>query len=69
MLMQFFTSYADPVTLEPITHRGSIAAKYMRGWFWVDLVSVFPTNYIVKLTGVEKVRRRRRRRRRRRVLR
>ena len=47
---QFFTSYNDPVTLEPIAHRKSICQRYMRGWFWIDAISVFPTNYIVKVT-------------------
>eukprot|EP01051_Picozoa_sp_SAG22_P004500 SAG22_NODE_243_length_14055_cov_3.073015_8_plen_350_part_00 len=54
MIMQFFTSFNDPVTLEPIAHRWRIFWHYTHfpgGWFWIDIVSVFPFNYLLQLSG------------------
>ena len=36
-----------------IQHRGVIAITYMRGWFVIDLLAIFPIAYIQKLMPVD----------------
>lgn len=37
-----------PVTSELITDKTRIAKRYLRTWFWIDLLATFPSDYIVK---------------------
>jgi hypothetical protein len=40
MFLTFFTSYYEE--LELVSNFKSIACKYLKFWFWIDLLSVFP---------------------------
>ncbi len=37
-----------PATSELITDHKRIAKRYLRSWFWIDLLATFPSDYIVK---------------------
>jgi hypothetical protein len=42
MIITFFTSITDHDKLQEETNIKIIAKHYMTGWFWIDLVSIFP---------------------------
>jgi len=46
-IMNFFQCYKDPDTLEVIIDRKMIALKYMKGWFTIDCISIFPFDLIL----------------------
>lgn len=54
LIMNFFVAYENPVTGELITDHRKIANKYLRGWFIIDLLATFPSDYIVKAVQVRK---------------
>ncbi|OQR88322.1 Voltage-gated Ion Channel (VIC) Superfamily [Thraustotheca clavata] len=43
IILYFRTSTLDPRTQEEITDYRQIARKYLRFWFWIDLLSAYPT--------------------------
>lgn len=45
MILIFNTAYYDE-DFKMIQHRGVIALTYMRGWFLIDLLAIFPIGYI-----------------------
>ena len=45
----FITSYNDPLLQLEITYPKMIAANYLKGWFAIDVLSIFPFDLI--LTG------------------
>ena len=45
----FFSAYYDSTDVL-IDSRSKIACEYMRGWFWVDSISIFPISLILKNT-------------------
>ena len=42
IILQFFQKYQDPSTLLIINNFKYIALKYIKGWFFVDLLSIIP---------------------------
>lgn len=50
--MNFFVAYENPVSGEIITDHKKIALRYLKGWFVVDLLATFPSDYIVKAVQV-----------------
>eukprot|EP00879_Flechtneria_rotunda_P016405 GHRR01017164.1.p1 GENE.GHRR01017164.1~~GHRR01017164.1.p1 ORF type:complete len:375 (+),score=78.11 GHRR01017164.1:1529-2653(+) len=48
LTLNFFTAYEDPVTGDIITNHKLIAQKYLKGWFAIDLLATFPSDYIVR---------------------
>lgn len=44
--MTFFQAYKDPETQEVISDLKRIAYNYFVGWFWIDIVSLFPFEWI-----------------------
>lgn len=49
LVFNFFQEYKDPETFENIRNHKKIAMRYMfRGWFIIDLVSVFPFSAILQ---------------------
>lgn len=42
LILTFFTSVPDEKRVYEITDKEIIAKKYLKGWFWVDLVSILP---------------------------
>jgi hypothetical protein len=51
--MNFFVAYENPVMGELITDFRMIAIRYLKGWFIIDLLATFPSDYIVKAVQVE----------------
>ena len=52
LVMNFFVAYENPVSGEIITDHKKIALRYLKGWFVVDLLATFPSDYIVKVVQV-----------------
>lgn len=52
MILIFNTAYYDD-DFKMIQHRGVIAITYMKGWFLIDLMAIFPIGYIQKLMPQE----------------
>lgn len=50
MVCQFFMGYTDALGVW-CTDRREIAARYLRGWFSIDLLSIMPFDVIGVLTG------------------
>lgn len=46
--MQFLQAYKDPETQEVISDLKRIAYNYFMGWFWIDIVSLFPFEWIFR---------------------
>ena len=42
IILQFFQTYQDPSTLLIINDYKYIALKYIKGWFFIDLLSIIP---------------------------
>ena len=52
LVMNFFVAYENPVTGELVTDHRKIAIRYLKGWFVIDLLATFPSDYIVKAVQV-----------------
>jgi len=46
VLLQFFLSYEDSISMIEVKDPILIAKNYLRFWFWLDLVSIFPYDLI-----------------------
>lgn len=46
IILTFFTSVSDEQRVYEITERSQIAKRYLRGWFWIDVLSILPLDYI-----------------------
>ena len=46
IIVTFFTSVPDDATCTEITDRKEIAKLYLKGWFWIDSISIFPFDLI-----------------------
>ena len=44
LILTFFTSISDENKAYEITKKKIIAKQYLKGWFWVDLISIFPVD-------------------------
>ena len=54
MILIFNTAYYDE-DFKMIQHRGVIALNYMRGWFLIDLLAIFPIGYLQKIMPAEDI--------------
>ena len=48
IVLTFFTSVTDEKKVYEITDKKVIAKKYLKGWFWVDLISILPIDILMK---------------------
>ena len=48
IILTFNTSIADAQSVYEITDKKVIAKKYLKGWFWVDLISILPLDVIMR---------------------
>ena len=49
IVLTFITSYTDPITSVEVTDHKKIAMKYISsGWFFFDVLSIIPIDYIIK---------------------
>ena len=46
IIVTFFTSVPDDSTCTEVTDRNEIARLYLKGWFWIDSISIFPFDMI-----------------------
>jgi hypothetical protein len=47
LVLTFFTSYTDETTNKEVTSHKKIARTYLKSWFFFDLCSVLPIDYIL----------------------
>ena len=48
IILTFFTSVSDEKKVYEIVNKREIASRYLRGWFWIDLISVLPMDIIFR---------------------
>ena len=46
ILLSFFTAIDDDQKVYSITDRKLIAKNYLRGWFFIDIISILPIDVI-----------------------
>mmetsp|Transcript_27296 Transcript_27296/g.36510 ORF Transcript_27296/g.36510 Transcript_27296/m.36510 type:complete len:264 (+) Transcript_27296:1271-2062(+) len=47
IILSFFTSVSDEQKVYEITDKKYIARTYLKGWFWVDFISILPLDLIM----------------------
>lgn len=47
ILLNFFTPYYDKVNCEIVYSHKRIACRYLKAVFWMDLLSIFPFDYVI----------------------
>ena len=47
LVLTFFTSVPDEFKVYEITDKKYIAKAYLKGWFWVDLISILPIDALL----------------------
>lgn len=47
LFLCFITSYNDPLLQIEITSQKMIAVNYIKGWFTIDILSIFPFDLIM----------------------
>lgn len=47
LILTFFTSISDENKVYEITNKKFIAKQYLKGWFWIDLISIFPVDALL----------------------
>ena len=47
LILTFFTSISDENKVYEITDKKVIAREYLKGWFWIDLISIVPLDAIL----------------------
>ena len=53
IIVTFFTSVSDDKTCTEIVDRKKIAVLYLKGWFWIDSLSIFPFDLIAESTNAK----------------
>lgn len=48
IIINFLSSYEDPVTGLPVISIKKIASNYVRGWFAIDFIAVLPVGLVEK---------------------
>ena len=43
----FFTSVSDKQQVDEISDRSFIARNYLKGWFWIDFISILPLDVVL----------------------
>jgi hypothetical protein len=54
MILNFCFAYFDSKD-EVVDLKQRIALKYLRGWFWIDFITVFPISQIMDTSSYNKV--------------
>ena len=52
IFLSFFTTYIEKTTNKEITDHKAIAFTYIKSWFFIDLISIFPFEYLVSTINV-----------------
>ena len=47
IIITFFTSISDRDKVYEITDKREIAVTYLKGWFWIDFVSILPLDLLI----------------------
>lgn len=47
IIVTFFTSVSDKQRVYEVTEHRKIAIKYLKGWFWIDFVSILPLDLLI----------------------
>lgn len=47
MILTFFTSYFDEINLKEVVNHKDIALKYLKSWFILDVLSIFPFELVI----------------------
>lgn len=42
MMLRFFHEYKDPESFEIVSDIRRISKKYLKLWFWIDLIAIIP---------------------------
>lgn len=50
IIITFFTSYTDSDNIEVTQHK-RIMKNYIKFWFWIDLLSIIPFDYLFSSSG------------------
>ena len=53
MILQFRTTYVNPITGAEIYDSKMIAKNYLKGRFWIDLISIIPFELAAKFVDAE----------------
>jgi len=51
ILLTFFTSYTDPISNQEVTDLKLVAVNYIKGWFLIDVFSIFPFEQLIDTVG------------------
>lgn len=54
LVLNFFTESYDPKTHTLINTHRAIAIQYIKTWFWIDLISIFPFEMVFKMLSTSK---------------
>jgi hypothetical protein len=52
LILTFFCPYKDEKTLKKVTDRKLIALRYLKTWFFMDMISIFPFDYFLTATDI-----------------
>lgn len=55
IVLRFFTAYIDDDSLELRDDKIDIAMEYVKGWFFIDLISVIPFDLIFAYSNVNRI--------------
>lgn len=47
IILTFFTSVSDDQGINEITNKKKIAVKYLKSWFIIDVISIFPVDLLL----------------------
>ena len=47
IILTFFSAVSDDKLVYEITNKKEIARKYLKGWFWIDFVSILPLDLLM----------------------
>ena len=51
IIITFFTSYTDPISNQEVTDLKLITVNYIKGWFLIDIFSIFPFEQLIDTVG------------------
>lgn len=48
IILTFFSSYSDSITNDEVTDLRKISVNYIKGWFFFDVASIIPLDYLIE---------------------
>lgn len=51
LILCFFTTYSDDY--QEIDNRKMVAKNYLSGWFWIDIIAIFPFDVILQASSTD----------------